>query len=288
MLTSTQIAARKIGGSSAGTILGLNKYRTRHQEYLRMIGEEEPEDLSGNIHIHTGNLLEPVIAEILHDKGYLFDTGLEQDVHPRHEYITRTLDGIDGTDIHEIKTADTWMKKQFENGPIPMYNAQINHYALWPGTRKMYLHVLFIPTEMKQMFFDVEFTDEQLYNICTGLELKTFECEPDFMLQDYMLEQYAEFMRHVELKIPPPAQNMKELTQMFMLSSPGAIPATDADLRADTRMREIKGEIKDLEQEYTDNKFKICEKLGSAERLISGDKTIRTWKTNKNGSRVFR
>ena len=288
MLTEKQVAARKIGGSSAGTILGINKFRTRHQEYLRMIGEEEPEDLSQNIHIHTGNLLEPIIADILHDQGYEFKTGLEQQTHPKYDYITRTCDGLNGTEIHEIKTADSWMKKQFNDEPIPMYSAQINHYALWPRTKKMFLHVLFVPTEMKQMFFDVEFTQEQLYNICIGLELKTFEVEPDFMLQEYMLEQYAIFMDYVNRREPPPAQNMKELQQMFMLSSPGSIPATDEDLRADTRLREIKNEIKLLEKEYEDNKFIICNHMGDNEKLISGDNTIRTWKTNKNGVRVFR
>ena len=287
-LTPAQIAARKIGGSSAGTILGINKYRTRHQEYLRMTGQEEPEDLSQNIHIHTGNLLESIIAEILHDQGYEFETGLEQETHPKYDYITRTCDGLNGTDIHEIKSADSWMEKQFENGPIPMYSAQINHYALWPGTKKMFLHVLFVPTEMKQMFFDVEFTPEQLYNICLGLKLKTFEVEPDFMLQEYLISQYEIFMGYVNSNTPPPAQNMKELQQMFMMSTPGSIPASDEDLRADMRLREIKAEIKTLESEYDDNKFVMCNHMGDNEKLISGDKTIRTWKTNKNGVRVFR
>lgn len=280
-LTQAQKSARLIGGSSAGTILGINPYRSRYQEYLRMIGEEEEEDLSENINIYCGNLLEPVIAQILHDKGYEFKTGLEQEINPVHKHLSRNVDGLsaDRKIVHEIKTANTFMRDKFADGPTPTYNAQINHYALWPEVEQMFLHVLFVPQEMKQMFFDVEFTADQVYNICLSLELQTFVCEPDVMLQEYMLGRYDEFMRFVDNRIPPPAQNMEELAVMFAQSESGSVQATDNDMRALTRIKEIKSEIKSLNDEAKMLQYQVCETMGEKDTLLNDGSKLATWKT---------
>ena len=280
MLTQSQANARLIGGSSSGAILGLSKYRNRYQEWLRCTGQEEPDDLSQNIHIHTGNLLEPIIAELIGG----FETGFEQEIHSDYPYISRNVDGLssDRRVVHEIKTADTWMRKQFDDGPISMYNAQINHYALWPEVTDMKLHVLFVPTEMKQMFFDVKFTHEQLVNICKSLELVTFDCKPDILLQDYMLEQYKAFWQHVTDGTPPPAQNMDELSSMFMQSESGTIPATDVDLRAISKINELKSQKKIIEEEIKQEQFVICNHLGENEQMIYNGKKVATWKIQES------
>ena len=285
-LTNEQANARLIGGSSAGAILGLSKYRNRFQEWLRCTGQEEPEDLSQNIHIHTGNLLEPIIAELIGG----FETGFEQEIHPDYPYISRNVDGLssDRRVVHEIKTADTWMRKQFDDGPISMYKAQINHYALWPEVTDMKLHVLFVPNEMKQMFFDVKFTHEQLFDICKSLDLVTFDCKPDILLQDYILEQYAAFWQHVNDGTPPPAQNMDELASMFMQSESGTIEATEQDLRVISEIESLSAEKKTIEAEIKQKKYEICERLQKNDTMICGGKKVATWKSRKDGVRVFK
>lgn len=291
-LTEQQLAQRRIGGSSSAAILGLSKYRSRYQEWLRCTNQDEPEDLSDNIHIFTGNLLEPVIVELLRERGFDVKTGFEQEIHPKFSYISRNVDALseNGTIVDEIKTAVSFMRKNFgEPGSsdiIPEYNAQINHYSIWPGVKKMRLHVLFIPLEMKKMLFETQPSEhplsfEQLMSICRTLELVTFVCEPDYLLHDYMLDQYKEFWGYVERMEMPPAQDMNELTQQFMISQKSSVPANDAVLRADSRLREIKEEMKALKAEEEQMKFAICSVMNDAEELIYNGKKIRTWKTQE-------
>ena len=55
---------RKIGGSEAAIILGLNKYKTAYQLWLEKTGEIIPEELDSEA-IHFGNVLEDVVAKVI-------------------------------------------------------------------------------------------------------------------------------------------------------------------------------------------------------------------------------
>ena len=52
-----------IGGSDAGTILGLNPYKKPYELWLEKTGAKEPEDISEKEAVKAGVYLEPVIAQ---------------------------------------------------------------------------------------------------------------------------------------------------------------------------------------------------------------------------------
>lgn len=63
-LTKEQLAARKVGGSSVATILGLNPHKSAVELYHEIRGTIEPEDLDENENVEAGNVMEPAIAEL--------------------------------------------------------------------------------------------------------------------------------------------------------------------------------------------------------------------------------
>jgi putative phage-type endonuclease len=63
-LTKEQLAARKIGGSDVATILGLNPYKSAVELYHEKRGTIEVDDLSENLPVEAGNVLEDGIAEL--------------------------------------------------------------------------------------------------------------------------------------------------------------------------------------------------------------------------------
>src|SRR6185369_13191468 len=64
MLTTEQLAARKIGGSDVACILGLNPFKTALELYAEKRGELEPADLSENENVEAGVVLEDAIADL--------------------------------------------------------------------------------------------------------------------------------------------------------------------------------------------------------------------------------
>jgi len=63
-LTKEQLAVRKVGGSNVATILGLDPFKSAVELYHEKRGTLEPIDLSENLPVEAGNVLEDGIAEL--------------------------------------------------------------------------------------------------------------------------------------------------------------------------------------------------------------------------------
>ena len=93
MLTSDQLAARKIGGSDIGVILGLNPWRMPIDLYREKIGEAQP--FQGNEHTQAGEVMEGAIADL-----YELRTGRPvrrsnlTHVHKEHDFLTAHVDRV--------------------------------------------------------------------------------------------------------------------------------------------------------------------------------------------------
>lgn len=57
-----------IGGSDAGVILGLNKWKSPITLWAEKTGRAEPEDLSGNEAVYWGTKQEPLVAERFYEE----------------------------------------------------------------------------------------------------------------------------------------------------------------------------------------------------------------------------
>lgn len=135
MLTPEQLAARKIGGSDIGTILGLNPWSTPLDLYRQMIGEAP--GFEENDATQAGNVMEPAIAELYELRsGRKVRRSNITHTHPVHDFLTAHLDRVvvgekRGVEIKNVgrNMVRYWGESGSDEVP-PYYLAQVHHYML--------------------------------------------------------------------------------------------------------------------------------------------------------------
>lgn len=134
-----------IGGSDAGVILGLNKWKSPITLWAEKTGRAEPEDLSGNEAVYWGTKQEPLVAERFYE-----ETGKK--VKRRGTLRSRPypwmLANVDRWVVGEkagleIKTTNAFSAAAWDGDEIPdSYYAQCLHYMAVTGAEKWYIAVL--------------------------------------------------------------------------------------------------------------------------------------------------
>jgi len=130
-----------IGGSEAGTILGVNKYSTKHELWEQKTGRVERPNIS-NEAIEKGKRLEPVIIDLFQglylNRYKVIDTKDFSLTRKDKPYLRANLDGAlietntGRKGILEIKTTTINNMRQFDDwrddGVPDSYYCQVLHY----------------------------------------------------------------------------------------------------------------------------------------------------------------
>ncbi|MGG3803129.1 YqaJ viral recombinase family protein [Metabacillus fastidiosus] len=134
-----------IGGSDAGVILGLDKYRTPFELWLEKTGQVEPVQID-NEAIYWGNEMEDVVAKEFEKRtgkkvrrcNFMFS-------HADYPYIRANVDRmvVGESAVLECKTASAFLAKEWKEDEIPdTYLVQVQHYLGVTGKQKGYIAVL--------------------------------------------------------------------------------------------------------------------------------------------------
>lgn len=136
-----------IGGSDAGTLLGLNSYSSPYALWCDKTGKVIPEDISDKEAVRLGNDLEQYVAErwmektgkkVRRDNNFIYN-----DEYPfAHANIDRTVIGENAG--LECKTTSSWdVLSQCREGKYPdTWYCQMVHYMMVTGAPRWYLGVL--------------------------------------------------------------------------------------------------------------------------------------------------
>lgn len=134
-----------IGGSDAGTIMGVNPWKSPYMLWLEKTKQVEPVEISGKLAVWFGTEEEEIVA-----KRFTFETG-KKVKRSNFEYsckeypflighVDRLVIGEDAG--LECKTTSAWNKTNYENGDIPpQYYWQCIHYLMLTGKSKWYIAV---------------------------------------------------------------------------------------------------------------------------------------------------
>jgi putative phage-type endonuclease len=137
--------AQGIGGSDAGVILGLNKYRTAFELWLEKTGQVTPQEID-NEAIYWGNEMENVVAKEFEKRtGKKVRRSNFMYSHPEYPFIKANVDRLVVGDsaVLECKTASAFLAKEWEDDEIPdTYLVQVQHYLGVTGKEKGYIAVL--------------------------------------------------------------------------------------------------------------------------------------------------
>jgi putative phage-type endonuclease len=259
-----------IGGSDAGSILGVNKWCSPMDLYLQKIGEGEK--FEGNRFTEWGTALEEPIAKHI-TKHYRIKLRRDNKLykHPEHPYILGHIDRqVQGENaIAEIKTArfasDEWGEEGTDEVP-KSYLCQVQHYL---GLTKADYCLLFV------LFGDKDF---KMYKIHRHEDLiaEIFRQEVNF------------WENHVLKHVPPAPRTPEDVAKLY--------PEENLDLAAaDAEALELIGQIKNVNARIkTDTevveglKTSLKAIIGGHSGLSNGEgEIIATWKlTERKGYEV--
>ena len=157
------LRSKGVGGSDIGAILGVNKYRGIVDVYLSKVENQKTPE---NNAMYFGTKLEPLIRsefEERHQGAYkVFTT----DKSLKFGLLRANLDGVIYDELNkkygvlEIKTANQFVKNEWENGTIPQsYYAQVQHYLAVTGFDFGVIAVLIGGNEYKEFYIERNETD---------------------------------------------------------------------------------------------------------------------------------
>jgi putative phage-type endonuclease len=258
MITKEQREQRRhgVGGSDIGAIMGINPYVTALDIYKAK--KEEPHEETETAAIEWGNRLESVIAQKFQDNHPDMDIVLSPETVIRGHKIAN-LDGAIGEDgVLEIKTANAF-SEAWDNGVPAYYQAQVQWYMGVTDTDFAYVAVLI-----------------------GGNDYREYRIDRDNAFIARAFDAADKFWSDFENDSPPAPQNTKEAGAVYPESIKDTYIDADEDLiKAASRLKEIKGELKDLESEEETLKTKLMKAMGAAENIRNGKDILCTWKTTK-------
>jgi putative phage-type endonuclease len=195
MLSTEQLAARKVGGSDVGTILGLNPYKTALELYAEIKEQIPRDDFSENLAVEAGELLEDGIATLT-ERHMTRRLGRPIKLrrcnltlsNPKYPWLTAHIDrDVVGEERGvEIKNVGWRMGKfwgEEDTDQIPEY------YLPQPHT---YMLVKDYPAWTVSGYFG-------------GADLRLYEVERDKEFAEIIIEETHNFWHHHVLKGVPPA-----------------------------------------------------------------------------------
>lgn len=240
-----------LGGSDAGTIMGVNKWKSKFQLYLEKT-DDYVEEIN-NEFIYWGNTLENLVAkEFERRTGKKVRKKNSMLVHPEYDFMLANLDRlvVGEKALLECKTTSAYNLAEWEGDEVPAsYLCQLQHYLAVTGYEKAYIAVL-----------------------CGGNQFIWKEIPRDDELIDIIIENEKHFWEnHVLAGIPPEIDGSDAagelLKKLYPTDNGETIMFTEKEdtlLDALEAVKKEMDELKELKSRY-ENQLKMgLEEAGQA------------------------
>lgn len=237
-----------IGGSDAGTILGVNKWKSKTQLFFEKVNPELKQQVD-NEFIYWGNVLEDVVAKEFEARtGKKVRKNNKMLRHPEHEFMLANLDRVIVGEkaLLECKTTSQYNIDQWKDDEIPAsYLCQIQHYMAVTGYEKAYIAVL-----------------------CGGNQFIWKEVPRDDELIEIIINAEKDFWYNNVLAGVIPEIDGSDATKDFLNHMYKDIDETEVQLSDDvetllTALEQVKQEEKELKELKTQYENKIKHILGN-------------------------
>jgi len=230
-----------IGGSDAGTAIGVNPWKSPYILYLEKTGARVPEDISDKPAVKRGVRLEPeIIKWVKEDLGITIRKDNHTHISKEHPFLFCHNDGtVVGTHrIAEIKAPSLHMREFWGEAGTD----SVPQYYLAQG-----VHALAIQPEMEGVDYFAYFDPDILH----------FKLERKKSLIDAYIGKVNNFWDHVLNEIPPPPQDENDLIFKYFKKNGKFKSATPDIEKRIANLINIKAEKKALDAEEKEEKFQI-------------------------------
>jgi putative phage-type endonuclease len=256
-----------LGGSDAGAVCGLSRFRTPYQVWAEKVNPSMPEEREEPEYLRWGKLLEPIVRE-----EFTTRTGIEVHPLPRTDtpFMLANVDGLTGSaakleGAYEGKTtrrSDLW--------PIVDDVVQVPLETVVQGMH--YLAVLGL---------------ERIHFACLvgGQELRIAEVDRNENLIADLIEIEEAFWRKVIDRDPVDvgAADVSTLRKRWVPEAGKTIELTGTFATSLKVRAQHKANIKQLEEEVDKIDAELMAFMGDAEEATWKGKTAITWKLDNKG-----
>lgn len=254
-----------IGGSDAGALLGLSKWRTPLAVWIDKttpeVADFEPTDDQ-----RWGTLKEPLILQ-----EYARQTNAKLELmglirSHKHPFMLASLDALAHPVTGELRVVDAkstrsdtdWGEPGTDEVPAE-YAAQAHHYMAVTGT----LHVDFAVL--------IGSADFRIY---------TVDADPE--VQAGIVDAEAAFWESVKTKTPPPPRTLEDAKLLFPRHTAGKVIEADETIMAHVvALRSAKQELFEYGELAEAIELALKTAMGDAEAVMRDHETLATWKTSK-------
>lgn len=262
-----QLRKQGIGGSDAGAILGISRWKSPFNVYMDKIEPVVTEDEDNQSEAaYWGTELEDMVArEFTKRTGKKVRKKNQMLRHDEHEFMIANLDRdvVGEKAFLECKTVGAYGEKEWKDDEVPAsYLTQVQHYMAVTGDEKCYMAVLiggqkFIWKEIQR--------DQELIDMIIAAEKYFWE-------------------NHVQKGIPPALDGSSAAEEFLKEKYAISDPEQTIELKSDYAKRipnllEIKARIKELQEKEKEIENNIKDEMKKAEVAYAPGFQI-TWKTS--------
>jgi putative phage-type endonuclease len=260
------VRAHRIGSSDAAKILGLSKWGTAHDVYLRLTDRLESEDVETPAML-LGKMMEsPLIDKAAQELGWK----VRRNVIRALGNLSAQLDAkaIDHDSGIEAKTAGS-MEDWGENGTdnIPAhYAAQVVHQASVAGMDFVAVPVFFVGLHREFRLYLCKITPEQK-------------------------EKYIEFMegwfdRHIKGDTPPPVAPSLDVAKLIKRVDGKIVSATDSQVQLWARRKVMASAMTKIKNAKEELESVLLSSMGDAQAIEHDGKLLRVLTVNRKAYSV--
>lgn len=262
-----------IGGSDAGTIVGVNPWKSKYELWLEKTGQVVPEDISDREPVYWGNQLEDIVAQEFTRKTgkKVRRHGMVQD--EEHPFLFANVDRMVAGEKAglECKTANGFKASLWEDDEVPAsYYCQCQHYMLVTGLPVWYIACLV--GGQHYVWKPIERNEEDIQTL---------------------LEMEMAFWKCVVDRVPPEVDGSASCTEALAERFRGGVAESielpswaAAEVEA---IRQLEAQKKELDAKITAGKNRLKEFMGDHETAIWGTENEGgriTWKTQKGRTSI--
>jgi predicted phage-related endonuclease len=259
-----------LGGSDIPVLLGFTTWKTPTELYLEKTGEAKEDILlkqNTRRMLDMGKILEPnVIKYYQEETGEVITRQQERILHPEHNFLWGTIDGVCNDLVLEVKTTASYVESWKNSVPIYVLS-QVAYYS----------HLLNSPgAKIVVMFRD-------------NGHIRTYNYHRDLASEKQIIDEAIRFWEKVQKKTPPNPANYKEAQILFKnVEQDKKVIASPQEVEVVSKMLRLKKEINEKEKQYDDMKRQITCFMQEAPILEDGQGAcLATWNL-RNTTRLDR
>ncbi len=273
-----------IGSGDIAGILGVDKYNTPYQIYLRKINNEPIPD---NAYMKAGRKLEPVIIDYFCEETNSIPISSSQVLLSNKLILEDRI--IFVKNDWQVSQIDTFYSQEsFRKSKIKNFNEWLKVLECKNTTQELDepLDSWFAQHQWQLNTCDLRFGEIGWFE--KGYNFKHREYEIDFDFINICERKGGEFwFENVLKQIPPAPVNSDDILAMFQSHIAGRyIEAVDDVYNEWLNLKSIQSQIKELSVTENELKEKLKLVIGNSEGLSYSEKILCTWKYDKDSIKI--